>query len=216
MIGRLAGVAGVAVLLFSSSAWADFGDGMNAFRAGDYSQAVAEWMPLAEDGHAKAQNNVAYLYARGFGVSEDKITSKDWYIRAAEQGYAVAQYNLGRIYAKGLGVEKDHDTAFSWYLLAADQVHTRAQYIVATRYSKGLGVEKSLPHAYMWTTLALDRASGKLKKSIAALRGQLGDNMSPMEIAEALELARDHRLVMEDAPVGGVLASRVVKGTSSE
>ena len=216
MIGRLAGVAGVVVLLFSSAAWADFGDGMKAFRAGDYARAVEEWMPLAEDGHAKAQNNVAYLYSRGFGVAKDKATSKDWYNRAAEQGYAVAQYNLGMIFAKGLGVEKDHDTAFSWYLLAANQGHTRAQYIVATRFSKGLGVEKSLPHAYMWVTLALDRASGKLKSRIEALRSRLGDDMSVVEIAEAIELASDHRLVMEDAPAGGVLASRVVKDTSTE
>ena len=216
MIGRLAGVAGVAVLLFSSTAWADFGDGMKAFRAGDYSRAIEEWMPMAENGHVKAQNNIAYLYSRGLGVSKDKTESMEWYTRAAEQGYAVAQYNLGMIFAKGLGVAKNHNTAFSWYFLAAEQGHSRAQHIVATRYFKGLGVEKSLPHAYMWTTLALDRASGKLKSRIEALRNRLGDDMSPLEIAEAIDLASDHRLVMGNAPASGVLASRLVKQTSTE
>ena len=81
---------------------------------------------------------------------------------------------------------------------------------------KGLGVEKSLPHAYMWTTLALDRASGKLKSRIEALRNRLGDDMSPLEIAEAIDLASDHRLVMGNAPASGVLASRLVKQTSTE
>ena len=46
---------------------ADFDKGMTAYRSGDYQAALAEWRPLAESGHAAAQNNLGFMYAKGHG-----------------------------------------------------------------------------------------------------------------------------------------------------
>ena len=52
-------VLGVVVLLaFPAMVWADFKAGEQAFDAGDYAAAMAEWLPLAEDGDMRAQTNL--------------------------------------------------------------------------------------------------------------------------------------------------------------
>ncbi|MFW5910449.1 MAG: tetratricopeptide repeat protein [Thiohalospira sp.] len=40
----------------------------------------------AEQGHAEAQNNLAFLYANGTGVPEDLVTAYMWFLLAAEGG----------------------------------------------------------------------------------------------------------------------------------
>jgi len=49
----------------------DFDKGANAYEAGDFNAALAEWLPLAEQGDAAAQTNVGLLYSNGFGVEQD-------------------------------------------------------------------------------------------------------------------------------------------------
>ena len=39
----------------------DFQRGVAAYNRGDYSTALREWRPLAEQGFAKAQNNLSHL-----------------------------------------------------------------------------------------------------------------------------------------------------------
>ena len=43
---------------------ADFQAGFAAFQKGDYAAALREWTPLAEQGDAKAQNNLGVMYAK--------------------------------------------------------------------------------------------------------------------------------------------------------
>ena len=65
-------------LIFScSTAWAaDFDKGLAAARAGDFVTALAEFKPLAEQGDADAQYNLAQMYRRGEGVIEDDKEAK--------------------------------------------------------------------------------------------------------------------------------------------
>ena len=80
----------LAVLLGSArmSASADFQKGAAAAQRGDYSTALREWKPLAEQGNADAQNNLGLMYREGQGVPQDYKTAVKWYQRAAEQGDA--------------------------------------------------------------------------------------------------------------------------------
>ena len=100
---------------------ADFGNGMKAYRSGDYATAIEEWRPLAEADHAAAQFNLGLMYYNGYGVPQDYAEALTWYRRAAEAGNAEAQYNLGRIYDRGAGVPQDYIVAYMWYNLAAAQ-----------------------------------------------------------------------------------------------
>jgi uncharacterized protein len=134
----------IAVLLGSAgmSASADFAKGMTAFKSGDYATALREFRPLAEQGHAKSQFNLGWMYEKGQGVPKNDKTAMKWYKLAAKQGVAFAQFNLGWMYDQGQGVPKNHKTAVKWYRLAAEQGWRDAQYrlnkIKSRLVSKGI------------------------------------------------------------------------------
>ena len=97
----------------------DFQKGVAAYHAGDYVTALQEWRPLAEQGNADAQYNLALMYNNGWGVLQDYAEAAKWYRLAAEQGLAQAQYNLGVKYKNGEGVLQDNVRAHMWYNIAA-------------------------------------------------------------------------------------------------
>ncbi len=96
----------------------DYDAGLKAFQAGDFQTALKEWKPLADQGHAYAQNNLGWMYASGEGVVEDDAEAAGWYRLAADQGHAGAQLNLGVMYANGEGVLQDNVTAHMWFNIA--------------------------------------------------------------------------------------------------
>ena len=93
----------------------DIEAGWEAAQRGDYAAALREWRPLAEQGHAVAQNNLGVMYFNGQGVAQDYAEALKWYSKAAEQGHAQAQYNLGVMYANGQGVAQDKVQAHMWF-----------------------------------------------------------------------------------------------------
>ena len=62
---------------------ADFNEGFSAYLRKDYARALEEWRPLAEQGHAAAQNNLAGMYDKGKGVPVDQVQAYVWYSIAA-------------------------------------------------------------------------------------------------------------------------------------
>ena len=97
----------------------DDADAIAAYKSGDYEATVRLWKPLAEQGNASAQNNLAAMYENGRGVPQDDAEAVKWYRKAADQGYTVAQNNLAFMYANGLGVPQNNVLALMWYCLAA-------------------------------------------------------------------------------------------------
>ncbi len=122
---KLAGLALIVTLCagftlgLTAPAGAGFDEGMAAHERGDYATALREWSPLAEQGHAGAQNNLGFMYRNGQGVPQDYAEALQWYRKAAEQGHAEAQNNLGFMYEDGQGVPQDYAHAHMWYNLAA-------------------------------------------------------------------------------------------------
>ncbi len=82
----------------------------------DLAEAVKWYRKSAERGHASAQNNLGFMYAKGRGVTQDHAEAVKWYRKAAAQGDADAQVNLGFMYAKGLGVPQDLTEAVKWLM----------------------------------------------------------------------------------------------------
>lgn len=102
---------------------ADIDDGQAAYNIGDYATALRLWRPLAEQGNARAENNIGVMYENGKGVSQDVDEAIRWYRLAAAQGYAGAQYDLGLAYAIGRGsVQRDPVRAYMWFSLAAESL----------------------------------------------------------------------------------------------
>jgi TPR repeat protein len=81
----------------------------------------------AQQGDAKAQIFVAYLYETGQGVDQNYAKAAEWYRRAAEKGNATAQAQLGKMYYLGKGISQNYVLAYMWLDLAARQGHKKAQ-----------------------------------------------------------------------------------------
>ena len=126
---RIVVAAAVLLVALAAPAWADFDEGMAAYKRGDYATALREWRPLAEQGDAMAQNNLGTMYDEGKGtmddegkgVPQDYAQAVKWYKKAAEQNHAKAQSNLGVMYGNGRGVLRDYVQAHMWFNLAATQ-----------------------------------------------------------------------------------------------
>ncbi len=97
--------------------------GLQAYERGDYATALREWRPLAENGNARAQYRLGYIYHYGHGVPQDYEQAVAWYRKAAEQGYANGQSYLGFMYNNGLGVKRNIVQGHMWFNLAAAQGH---------------------------------------------------------------------------------------------
>ena len=94
--------------------------GLYAYKRGDYTNALKEFMPLAKQGDANAQWVLGVMYSKGEGVSQNYNEAVRWARLAAEQRHPTARYNLGMIYENGLGVQKSLIEAEKWYRLAAE------------------------------------------------------------------------------------------------
>src|ERR1051326_4123904 len=94
-------------------------DGQTAYNMGDYKTALEIWRPLAEEGNARAQNNLGVMYENGKGVPQNIAEAVKGYSLAAGQGYAGAQNNRGLISAIGRGIQRDPIRAYMWFSLAA-------------------------------------------------------------------------------------------------
>ncbi len=105
----------------------------------------------------------------------------------AEQGDADAQFNLGVMYDMGLGVPQDYQEAMKWYWLAAEQGNTGAQNNLGFMYGNAQGVPKDYVLAHMWLNLV----AAKGLKDAGELRDFLEELMTPAQLAEAQQLARE-------------------------
>jgi TPR repeat protein len=126
--------------------------------AGDVTQDVRI---SAEQGNAKAQCELGYMYDFGQGVPQDYKKAIRWYRKAAEQGYAEAQYNLGHMYDKGQGVPQDYKEAVRWYRKAVEQGYAKAQYNLGYMYSIGQGVPQDYKEAVRWCRKAAEQGVAK-------------------------------------------------------
>ena len=86
--------------LRAPTAWsADFEKGKAAFERDEYSFALSEFLPLAEQGHFGAQFYLGRMYGVGLGVPQDYARAAQWYRKAADQGHDRGpRCNLGVMY----------------------------------------------------------------------------------------------------------------------
>ena len=92
----------------------EYQKGLDAAQNGNYTAALKEWRPLAEQGHSESQFVLGLLYRNGKGVEKDFSTAIKWYLLAAENGHAKAQAKLGYMYVNGEGVNKNYVRAYMW------------------------------------------------------------------------------------------------------
>ncbi len=110
----------------------------------DEEQAAQWWRKAAEQGLARAQNELAVVLSDGRGVPAEPQQAVFWYRKAAEQGFGWAQFYLGKTYAEGRGVARNQTQAVGWVRKAAEQGYTEAQNALGTLYFRGSGIARNL------------------------------------------------------------------------
>ena len=129
---------------------AEYAQAAAAYQKQDFATVIRLLQPLAEQGDATAQHNLAVLYQDGLGVPASAEKALYWYEKAAEQGQAEAQFMAGLMYSDGIGTAQDYQKAAQWYEKAAQKGHAEAQNNLAARYATGTGVTRDMAKAKYW------------------------------------------------------------------
>jgi TPR repeat protein len=149
----------IMAVLLSACEKADFETAHREFKAGNYDDALSQLKILAENGDAKAQNNLGYMYLKGIGVEINHRKAFNWYRKAAMQDVAEAQHSLGYIYTEGLGTEAVPALALKWYRLAAEQGLAEAQFNLAYMYENNIGIRRNNREVLFWYEQAAHQGS---------------------------------------------------------
>jgi uncharacterized protein len=116
-----------------------------AYDKGDYATALHIYRSFADNGEARAQNNLCIMYSYGMGVSQDYEAAMLWCRKSADQGNPYSQYILGRMYYDPApGASKDDVQAYKWFNLAAalaDQTKERNVRDVASAYRNSVAAK---------------------------------------------------------------------------
>ncbi len=138
------------LLSLSNTQATELEDGFQAFKAGNYEQALRLWLPLAEKDNADAQYNLGILYQKGLGVEKNIKAAFVWYKRASANGHTDAMYNLGIMYNKGRVIYRSPKDATKWWKKAAELGNAEAQFNIGVEYFYGRSLGKDVPQALVW------------------------------------------------------------------
>jgi len=132
----------------------DLDEAVTAARGGDYATALRRLSPLAAKGDARAEFDVGFMHAYGWGVARNPAEAMAWYRKAAEQGLAVAQHFLGLAYFNGEGVRPDGVEAARWFARAAAQGFAQGQFMLGLMTLDGRCVPKDPVQGYALIVMA--------------------------------------------------------------
>ena len=135
----------------------------------DYAKAFALFEKSANQGNAKAQNELGFMYYNGQGVKQDFKKAFALFEKSAKQGDAEAQCNLGSVYYNGDGVKQDFEKAFSLFEKSAKQGKAEAQFALGVMYEKGQGVAKDFEKAIYWYEQAANQGNAKAQNNLGLM-----------------------------------------------
>ena len=142
----------------------------------------------AEQGDAKAQYGLGFMYYQGQGVPQDYGEAMRWYRKAAVQGDPTAQTALAYMYDRGQGVPQDYAEAVVWCRKAADGGDAMAQSYLGFSYAQGQGVPQDYAEAIRWYRRAANQGYANAQYSLGNMYRK-GQGM-PQNYAEAVRWYR--------------------------
>jgi hypothetical protein len=177
----------------------------------NYKYAFQIYEPLAQQGHRKAQCDIAGMYDKGHGVKMDKGKALYWYEKSAEQNFTPAQRNCAKMYENGEGTSVDKAKALYWYEKVAEKGESDHMVQCGTMYYQGIGTQKDLDKAVFWLEKAEASGNPKAEELLREIRqsGQVADenrNMSMdaqgseggvIDVATAAYKAGDYKKALE-------------------
>ena len=122
----------------------------------DYNKAKEWYEKAIEYDHPIAHNNLAFMYAHGYGVEKDINKAIELYEKATELGVDTAMCNLGDLYFDGDEVEQDYEKAYNWFYKAALEENSYAEFHIGLFYDRGYYVEQNINEAAKWYQRSID------------------------------------------------------------
>lgn len=195
-------VGGFIAMLWTVPGQATVKDGVDAWQAGDYAKAIAEWRTPAEQGDPDAQFNMGQAYKLGRGVTADTRMAQSWYQKAAQQGHEQAQANLGLILFQG----GDRQGAMPWIIMAAQHGEPRAQYVLGTAMFNGDLVARDWPRAYALMTRAAASGLAQAASSLQQMDKYLSiaDRQQGAAMAQEMEKGGSFNVAMNGSMTAGL------------
>jgi len=179
----------VLLLSINTFTYANLNEGIAAYDQADYSTALMQFRPLAEQGNAKAQYHLGVMYHNGQGMIPNETQAIYWLKKAAEQDDVLAQSLLGIIYHNQRHSTKDDPQILYWYKKAALQGDIDAQYNLAWMYKKGQGVTQNYKIAYILMALVTQRPVIELtpddRKIMLKNQNEVFNQLSPNDRTDA-------------------------------
>ena len=129
-------------VLYSKNNMKTFYNGKNAHHAGAYYTAFRILMPLAEQGHKRAQTGIGLMYLHGNGVEKNESKALEWFKEATCQNHDWAFYHLGTMYYYGMSVEQSYEKSFKYFQKASLINNATAFLNLGHFYQEGKGVQK--------------------------------------------------------------------------
>jgi len=151
-----------------AEARASLDTGIQAARAGNFSDAITILGQHAEDGHVMAHYGLGLIYAkdRGASLPARPAVAHRHFQAAARKGHVGALFELGFQYERGLGTTADMKKALQLYRIAAHNNHLNAQFNLAVLLSRGGAVKPNLREAYFWALTAQHNARARPQGSL--------------------------------------------------
>jgi TPR repeat protein len=158
--------------LCSVTVQAGFDEAIAAANDGKFAEAFQEFSALAEQGDARAQQALGWMYYEGQGRARDYQQAAQWYRRAAEQGNVTAQINLAQMLAYGKGIPQDFVEAARWWHKLAEQGDSGAQAALAGLYYQGNGVARNVDTAVSLWREAAQQGHVEAQRNLGLLYGK--------------------------------------------
>jgi cell division septation protein DedD len=164
-VGLWAGMMAALLALAAGPVLADVKAGVDAWEAGDYAGAVAQWQEPAASGDADALFNLAQAYRLGRGVPADSARARKLYEEAAARGHLKAADNFGLM----LFQEGEQDKAMPLIRSAATRGDPRAQYVLGLAHFNADYAARDWVRAYALMTLAQGQGLPQAQDALAQM-----------------------------------------------
>jgi TPR repeat protein len=172
-------------------------DGVKAFDAEKYADALTLLTPLAEGGDATAAYLLGEMYGprswgqkgeNRFGVEQDNARAIQWWTKAAEAGNAKAQLKLGWYLMHGKDVVAVNEAeGLSWLVKSAGQGEPQAQFEAGLALWQGKGAAADPVEARKWFLLVASQDGFEKAKGYL---DEMAKTMTPEQIAAAEAAAK--------------------------
>jgi hypothetical protein len=188
-----------AVLMSPGSAKASFEKGLEARAAGDFEEALHQWMLTSDD--VRSVTAIGSLYDHGEGLPQDKEKAVEWYAKAAEMGGYRAMAQLAKFSLTGTGGVAQSPTEWRGRLEEIEGRDAYADYILAYFYLGGHGGERNISRGHaILNALVNNRGLSQLADELKRAEALLAARETGVLDVEALvnEIARDRAAFEEN------------------